>query len=281
MRLLTSFAVLVFLSFSAAPAAAQDVASFYKGKTVRIVVGFSAGGGYDHYARVLTRHIGRHIPGNPSVIVQNMPGASGLRAVNYLYNGAPRDGTVIAGVHNGIPTAPFEEPKQARFDVNELSWIGSISEDPFVGYVWHGAPVQMMQLKHGIFDEATISVIASDTVREIARAAGRSLDVRRFRPNVVVHLLRPVPFQEDDWLDGVLSFGEEDNAPAIAVTLRDERCSMLNLDPDSAESAPEVLKAVVRANRNNAGIYGTVIRIGRLAVGQTIFLRAAAEKKRR
>lgn len=75
--------------------------------------------------------------------------------------------------------------------------------------------------------------------------------------------------------------GEEDSAPAIAVTLRDERCSMLNLDPDSAESAPEVLKAVVRANRNNAGIYGTVIRIGRLAVGQTIFLRAAAEKKRR
>ena len=145
----------------------------------------------------------------------------------------------------------------------------------------HGSPVQMMQLKHGIFDEATISVIASDTVREIARAAGRSLDVRRFRPNVVVHLLRPVPFQEDDWLGGVLSFGEEDNAPAIAVTLRDERCSMLNLDPDSAESAPEVLKAVVRANRNNAGIYGTVIRIGRLAVGQTIFLRAAAEKKER
>jgi uncharacterized protein YcbX len=145
----------------------------------------------------------------------------------------------------------------------------------------HGSPVQMMQLKHGIFDEATISVIASDTVREIARAAGRSLDVRRFRPNVVVHLLRPVPFQEDDWLGGVLSFGEEDNAPAIAVTLRDERCSMLNLDPDSAESAPEVLKAVVRANRNNAGIYCTVIRIGRLAVGQTIFLRAAAEKKER
>jgi uncharacterized protein YcbX len=139
----------------------------------------------------------------------------------------------------------------------------------------HTAPVQMMQLKHGIFDEAGISVIAFDTVREIGRLAGRSLDVRRFRPNVVVRLLRPVPFQEDEWLGGVLSFGEGDDAPAISVTMRDVRCSMVNLDPDSASSAPEVLKAVVRANQNNAGIYGTVTRIGRLAVGQTILLDAA------
>ena len=77
----------------------------------------------------------------------------------------------------------------------------------------YGAPVEMMQLNHGIYDEASISVIASDTVREIGRLAGRSLDVRRFRPNVVVRLLRSVPFQEDEWLGGVLSFGEGDDAP--------------------------------------------------------------------
>ena len=141
-----------------------------------------------------------------------------------------------------------------------------------------GAPVQMMQLKHGIFDEGSISVIASDTVREIGRLAGRSADVRRFRPNVVVRLLRSVPFQEDEWLGGVLSFGEGDDAPAIAVTMRDVRCSMVNLDPDSASPAPEMLKAVVREHQNTAGIYGAVTRIGRLAVGQTIFLRAATEK---
>src|SRR5882672_3298742 len=147
----------------------------------------------------------------------------------------------------------------------------------------YGAPVQMMQLKHGIFDEASISVIAFDTVREIGRLAGRSPDVRRFRPNIVVRLLRSVPFQEDEWLGGVLSFGEKDDgdAPAITVTMRDIRCSMVNLDPDSASPAPEVMKAVVRANQNNAGIYGTVTRIGRLAVGQTIFLRAATEKGER
>ena len=140
----------------------------------------------------------------------------------------------------------------------------------------HGAPVQMMQLKHGIFDEATLSVIALDTVREIGRLAERRLDVRRFRPNVLVRLLRGVPFQEDEWLGGVLSFGEGDDAPAISVTMRDVRCSMVNFDPDSASPAPEVLRAVVRAHQNTAGIYGVVTRIGRLAVGQTIVLHAAA-----
>jgi uncharacterized protein YcbX len=139
----------------------------------------------------------------------------------------------------------------------------------------YGAPVQMMHLKHGIFDDASISVIASDTVREIGRLAGLSTDVRRFRPNIVVRLLRSVPFQEDKWLGGVLSFGDGDDAPAITVTMRDVRCAMVNLDPDSASPAPEMLKAVVRANQNNAGIYGAVTRIGRLSVGQTIFLRAA------
>jgi len=143
----------------------------------------------------------------------------------------------------------------------------------------YGAPVQMMQLDHGIFDDASISVIASDTVREIGRLAGRSADVRRFRPNVVVRLLRSAPFQEDEWVGGVLSFGEGDEAPAITVTTRDVRCSMVNLDPDSASPAPEVLKAIVRANQNNAGIYGAVTRIGRLAVGQTVHLHAATERR--
>jgi len=143
----------------------------------------------------------------------------------------------------------------------------------------HGAPVQMMQMKHGIFDDASLSVIASETVQEIGRLAGRSLDIRRFRPNVVVRLLRPVPFQEDEWLGGVLTFGDGDDAPAIAVTMRDVRCSMVCLDPDSASSAPEVMKAIVQANQNCAGIYGTVTRIGRLAVGQTLFLQSERQSR--
>jgi hypothetical protein len=140
------------------------------------------------------------------------------------------------------------------------------------------SPVEMLQLRHGIFDDACISVIASDTVRDIARLAGRSPDVRRFRPNVLVRLLQSGPFQEDEWLGGTLSFGDGADAPVIAVTMRDVRCSMVNLDPDSASPAPEVMKAVFDANQNCAGIYGAVTRTGRLAVGQTIFLRKAADK---
>jgi uncharacterized protein YcbX len=143
-----------------------------------------------------------------------------------------------------------------------------------------GAPVEMMQFRNGIFDEATVSVIASETVREIGRLAGRSADVRRFRPNVVVRLLRSFSFQEDEWVGGVLSFGEGDDAPAIAVTMRDIRCSMVNFDPESASPAPEMMKAIVRAHQNTAGIYGTVTRIGRLAVGQTLFFHAATEKRK-
>ncbi len=136
----------------------------------------------------------------------------------------------------------------------------------------YGRPVEMMQLKHGIFDEAAISVIATDTVGEICRLAGQSADVRRFRPNILVRTARAKPFEEDEWLGGVLAFGDADDAAAIAVTMHDQRCGMVNLDPDSGKSAPEVLKAVVRANRNNAGVYATVTRIGRLEVGQRVVL---------
>ncbi len=135
-----------------------------------------------------------------------------------------------------------------------------------------GGPVEMMELRQGIFDEASISVIASETVREICRLAGTSADARRFRPNVLVRCARAVPFEEDEWVGGVLSFGEGDDAPAVAVTMRDIRCVMVNLDPDGGRPAPEMLKAVVRVNDNNAGVYGTVTRIGRLAVGQTVVL---------
>lgn len=137
----------------------------------------------------------------------------------------------------------------------------------------HGKPVQMMHMKHGIFDDGSVSVIAAGTVAEICRLSEHEPDARRFRPNIVVSLSQAGPFLEDAWVGGTLAFGEADDAPAIAVTMRDARCSMVNLDPDSARSSPDVLKAAVRANANNAGIYGTVIRAGRLGVGQPIYLR--------
>jgi uncharacterized protein YcbX len=133
-----------------------------------------------------------------------------------------------------------------------------------------GERVEMLQLKHGMFDEAPVSVITSDTVREVCRLAGLAPDVRRFRPNVVIRSSDPVPFEEDDWVGGVLTFGED--GPAVSVTMRDLRCVMLNLDPDGGARAPEMMKAVVRANENHAGVYCAVTRVGRLAVGQTVRL---------
>jgi len=134
------------------------------------------------------------------------------------------------------------------------------------------APVQMMQLRQGLFDEASISVITSDTVAEVCRLAGTRADVRRFRPNVLVRSTRGIPFEEDEWVGGALMFGAGDDAPTVAVTERDVRCAMLNFDPDDGSTAAEMLKEVVRVHQNTAGVYGTVTHIGRLAVGQAIVL---------
>ena len=141
----------------------------------------------------------------------------------------------------------------------------------------HGSPVEMMHVNRGIFDEASISVIACATVSEVARLATQRADVRRFRPNVLIASTRSIPFEEDEWVGGVLSFGDTKEGAAIAVTNRDERCSMVNFDPDSARTTPEVLKAIVRASDNKAGIYGAVLRRGRVAVGQSVFFEAAVE----
>ena len=110
-------------------ATAADVASFYKGRTVTIDIGYSAGGGYDIYARVLARHLGDHIPGNPTVIPQNMTGAGSLKVVNYLYNIAPKDGTVIATFARGMAMEPLLDKQGIEFDAQKLTWIGSITNE--------------------------------------------------------------------------------------------------------------------------------------------------------
>ena len=117
---------------------------FYKGKRVKFLVGSSAGGGYDTFARVLARHYGKHIAGNPSFIVQNMPGASSRKVANFLYNKAPKDGGTIAAVFSGIPTEPLVNPDKAHFDARKFTWIGSANKGTFVGFVWHTAPAQSL-----------------------------------------------------------------------------------------------------------------------------------------
>jgi uncharacterized protein YcbX len=140
----------------------------------------------------------------------------------------------------------------------------------------HGAPVEMMHLNRGIFDEASISVIVSATVGEVGRLAAQRPDVRRFRPNILIASSRSVPFEEEEWVGGVLWFGETKEGASVGITNRDERCSMVNFDPDSARPGPEVLKAIVRVRDNKAGVYGAVTRRGRGVVGQPVFFEPAA-----
>jgi uncharacterized protein YcbX len=136
-----------------------------------------------------------------------------------------------------------------------------------------GSAVELMQFNHGIFDEAPVSIINLVTIVEIEREAGQELDVRRFRPNIVVETSSSKPFAEDSWLGRSLCFGAEADGPAVSIAMRDKRCVMINLDPETAEADINVTKAAVELNGNHAGVYATVLRAGELAVGQKVYVR--------
>ena len=122
----------------AAPASAQSPAEFYKGKTVEMMIGYSVGGGYDVYARLIARHLGKHIPGNPVVTPKNMEGAGSLRLANWLYNVANKNGTVIGTIGRGTGFDPLFGHKAAQFDGNRFNWIGSANDEVSVCVVWNG-----------------------------------------------------------------------------------------------------------------------------------------------
>jgi tripartite-type tricarboxylate transporter receptor subunit TctC len=128
------------------PAHAQDdAAAFFKGKIIRMVVGSGVGSGYDITARTLARHMPAHIPGNPTVIVQNQPGAGGLTMTNSLYVNGPFDGTVIGEPFNGTPTMPLLQPQSVHFDAGKLTYLGSTNRETQVMYVWSTVPVQKLE----------------------------------------------------------------------------------------------------------------------------------------
>jgi uncharacterized protein len=129
-----------------------------------------------------------------------------------------------------------------------------------------------MKLNHGIFDEAAVSVISLATIAGVGREAGLDLDRRRFRANIVLETHDRETFLEDGWLGGTLVFGNSEPRPAVSVTLRDVRCMMINLDPDTATQDKRALKTVVRLNENNAGVYGTVVQTGTIRVGDPVSL---------
>src|SRR6516165_1301551 len=125
--------------------AEEDVATFFHGKTLRLVVGVGVDSGYDINARLLARHLAAHIPGQPTIVVQNQPGAGSLAMTNVLYNSGPFDGTVMGASFNGMPTAPLLQPSGARFDPMKINWLGSTNRETQVMYVWHSAPAQTLE----------------------------------------------------------------------------------------------------------------------------------------
>lgn len=124
---------------------AESAADFYHGKTVTLITSGSVGGGYDVLARLVAKYLPRHLAGNPSVIVKNMPGAGGLVATNYMYSVAPKDGTYLASPQNNVPFEPLYGTKEARYDATKFNWIGSPAPEVSILTVWHASPVNTIE----------------------------------------------------------------------------------------------------------------------------------------
>ncbi len=145
-RLLCSVAA---LAAALAVGTGAQAADFYAGKSINVIVGSSAGGGYDGYARFLARHWGKFIPGGPKFVVKNMPGAGSLKATNYIYNVAAKDGLQIAAIQNGVVFEPLfkvmGKGREAKFDPLKISWIGATTKETSVMVVWHTTPFKSIE----------------------------------------------------------------------------------------------------------------------------------------
>jgi tripartite-type tricarboxylate transporter receptor subunit TctC len=135
-------AAFAFAALLPAQAPAQSVEEFYRGKNINLLIGYSVGGGYDLYARLLGRHMGKYIPGRPTIVPQNMTGAGSMRAASFLYSAAPKDGTALGTFGRTIATTPLLAPGTAQFDGTKFTWLGSITNDVTTCVTWHTAPVK-------------------------------------------------------------------------------------------------------------------------------------------
>jgi len=140
--MVSGFAIALTLATAPTIAEAQSVEEFYRGKTVNMIIGYSVGGGYDLYGRLVARHIGKHIPGRPNVVSQNITGAGSLRAAQYIYTVAPKDGTAIGTFGRTIPTTPLLAPASAQFDGSKFTWLGSVTNEVSTCITWHTSPAK-------------------------------------------------------------------------------------------------------------------------------------------
>ncbi len=169
-RLLT----FVVANVAAGIAIAQDgdVAQFYAGRQAALIVGSDVGGGYDAQGRLMARHLGRFLPGSPTFVVQNMPGAGSLQAANHLFNVAAKDGSVIALLQRGVLSARFTNPAGARFDLARFNWVGNISSEAGVVLAWHTSPFNTIQdvMKQEMLVGGTGATVDTETTPRLLNA---------------------------------------------------------------------------------------------------------------
>src|SRR5439155_16853905 len=139
--LIALMALVMALAAAAGPAGGEE---FYRGKTIRLIAPSDVGGGYDLYARTFATHFRRHVPGEPAILVQNMPGGGGLLAANWLFNIAPKDGLAIGLIQRGVPFYPFFGDKNALFAPTRFNWLGSFASEVGSTTLWHTAKAQTM-----------------------------------------------------------------------------------------------------------------------------------------
>ncbi len=162
----------IALFAGSAVAQTSDLAQFYAGRQMSLIVGSDAGGGYDAQGRLMARHLGRFLPGAPTVIVQNMPGAGSLQAANHLYNVAAKDGSVIALLQRGVLSSRFTNPAGARFELGKFNWLGNISTEAGVVLAWHTSPFHTIQdvMKQEMLVGGTGATIDTETTPRLLNA---------------------------------------------------------------------------------------------------------------
>jgi tripartite-type tricarboxylate transporter receptor subunit TctC len=185
------------------PAIAQEGAEFFKGKTVRLIVGYATGGGYDSYARLLTRYLGKYIPGNPDVIVVDLPGAESLKSVQYLET-APNDGTHLTMFNSGLIMSSLTTPELVKVRFTDYTWIGTMSRDVRVCYIWNktgnpGSLDEMRKLDQFVFGQTGTGTTAYIEQRLIGEMFGVKVrQVRGYPGSVVVRFGRDLGPGMDD-----------------------------------------------------------------------------------
>jgi len=166
---------------------------------------------------------------------------------------------------DGLPTVRVQTPDSLDLAVDSEELRRHISAK-------YGSDVTVMGINNGIFDDSPISVISTTTINKVEAESGRTLDPRRFRPNILIEPVGGAPVDESSWIGKTVYFGNNAQSPAVLITIHDIRCSMVNLDPETAAKDPRVLKTIAESHNTCAGVYATVLKIGTLSVGEGVYM---------